>query len=226
MNNKTINRYARALLVKCCKLTVSSFDIKKVIKNQGFVIAEYSSFDNDNSDSRALLKNLNLLEYAANVKGFTYANADLRIVFINEDLSEEEKIVVLLHEEAHILFKHYSHLPVFGESIKEELEANLFVNAVLQPSFIEKLKVVAILNKKYLQVAMGITLLISIIAVSYEYNVRESSYHGKYYVTRSGKKYHKENCLAVKNRTNTRRITVEEVKEGRYTPCKICLPCK
>lgn len=205
-------------------ISVSVKDVEKVIAKQGFTIIEFSLLDDDTVDSSLVIRELGLSEYALSEKGFTYADSDIRLVFVNRDLTDEEKLLVLLHEEGHILCKHYSHLPVFGESVIEESEANLFLAFVTNPSLVDKFLILMTIKKKMFM-AIGVTLgCIALAAGLYEYNVRESSYHGRFFVTANGRKYHKENCLIVKNRNNVRRVTVQEVQNGLYSPCKICLP--
>ena len=53
---------------------------------------------------------------------------------------------------------------------------------------------------------------------------KEKHYYGTYYITESGNKYHERNCIFVKDKTNIRRMTVEEFESGEYEPCAICLP--
>ena len=53
---------------------------------------------------------------------------------------------------------------------------------------------------------------------------KEQSYYGEYYLTESGNKYHKEECIFIKDKTNVQRITVKEFESGEYAPCKMCLP--
>ena len=43
-------------------------------------------------------------------------------------------------------------------------------------------------------------------------------------LTSTGNKYHEEECIFVKDKTNTRRLTIEEFESGDYEPCDICLP--
>ena len=52
----------------------------------------------------------------------------------------------------------------------------------------------------------------------------EKSYYGEYYITESGNKYHEKDCIFVKDKTNTHRMTIEEFESGEYEPCGICLP--
>lgn len=39
---------------------------------------------------------------------------------------------------------------------------------------------------------------------------KESSYYGELYVTPTGNKYHKKDCIFIKGKTNSRRMTKEE----------------
>ena len=45
-----------------------------------------------------------------------------------------------------------------------------------------------------------------------------------YYVTPTGKKYHREDCIFIKDKKNVERLTDKEYYSGEYDPCQICLP--
>ena len=52
----------------------------------------------------------------------------------------------------------------------------------------------------------------------------EKSYYGEYFVTENGEKYHEENCIYIKDKSNVHRLTIEEYESGEFEPCQICLP--
>ena len=53
---------------------------------------------------------------------------------------------------------------------------------------------------------------------------KEESYFGEYYISASGKKYHKKDCVFVKDKKTAQRLAQEDYESGAYTPCKMCLP--
>ena len=54
--------------------------------------------------------------------------------------------------------------------------------------------------------------------------MRNNAYYGEYYITESGEKYHKEDCIFVKDKKNVERLTETDYYSGEYEPCQICLP--
>ena len=68
---------------------------------------------------------------------------------------------------------------------------------------------------------IGVLAVVLIIAMTVH---RNSSYYGHYYITENGSKYHEEDCLIIKDKSNTRRLTEEDFASGEYEPCQVCLP--
>lgn len=63
--------------------------------------------------------------------GFTYADMEYRFVFVNKELNENEKKLVLAHEMGYIVCGHFTHAPILGNSVIEEGEANQFAHYML-----------------------------------------------------------------------------------------------
>ncbi|MCD8158007.1 MAG: ImmA/IrrE family metallo-endopeptidase [Clostridiales bacterium] len=199
---------------------LSEKQIENIIETMGFTIVEYSPVFN-NGDVNLLVEELGLKAEVARSNGFTYVSGRYRLVFINENLSEEEKRIVLIHEMGHIYCEHFSHTNIVGLDVKDEYEANEFAHYVMQPSLSEKINRRLFGRKKFLAAAAVLIVLICIIGVS---AVKEESYYGEYYVTESGHKYHEAECIHIENKTNVHRLTKEEFESGEYEPCKVCLP--
>ena len=104
---------------------INSARLSEVIREQGYTIVEFNGID-DTDDVRCLIDVLQLQDQISHSKCFTYQDDKHRIVFIHEDLNEEERVVVLAHEEGHIWNKHLAHNSIFGEDIIQEYEANEF----------------------------------------------------------------------------------------------------
>ncbi len=48
---------------------------------------------------------------------------------------------------------------------------------------------------------------------------------GSVFVTKSGKKYHKEKgCSSLKNSKEVKKMSLKDAKKAKMTPCKICYP--
>lgn len=91
------SKKAAHCFMKQYRLKNITFDkLKKVIEKQGYTVIEYN-IDVNKEEVNVLIYELSLFDYVRNSKGFTYADNNYRLVFVNEDLSEYEKLVVLAH---------------------------------------------------------------------------------------------------------------------------------
>ena len=79
----------------------------------------------------SLVEALDLQGRIACSKCFTYQTSKYRLVFMHEDLNEDERCIVLAHEEGHIWNRHFSEKRIFGNDIIQEYEANEFVHYLL-----------------------------------------------------------------------------------------------
>ena len=83
----------------------------------------------------------------------------------------------------------------------------------------------SISNHKKLTVTLIIVICIAILSASVIFAINKSnSYAGNLYITSTGKCYHKKECIFVKNKTNSKKMTKEEFESGTYSPCDMCLP--
>lgn len=197
--------------------------LKKVVEQQGYTVVEYNHIFND-EDVETLIEALKLSDSIIRSRGFTYADQNHRIVFVHEDLSPAEKLLVLAHEEGHIFCGHMRDGPIIGKDVQEEFEANEFAHFILNPGKAIKVKNKVKENKKAVIIgAICIVLLIAGCTALAIVN-QEKKYYGEYYITESGDKYHEKGCIFVKDKNNCHRMTVEEFESGEYEPCGICLP--
>lgn len=148
-------------------------------------------------------------------------NADL--FFLNRDLSDGEKLLILTHEEGHIVCGHLEHAPILGNSVTEEDEANQFAHYLLRPSLKDSCRVNGhIYKKRLISICLVIVAAVGIMGLLL-YDQKLSSYYEEYYITESGGKYHEKECIFVKDKNNISRLTLEEFENGEYEPCQVCL---
>ena len=102
----------------------------------------------------------------------------------------------------------------------QEHEANEFVHFVLYPTLGMK---IAQRRKQIIISLSAIIAAVTIIAFIGAVN-QQKTYYGEYYITETGHKYHKADCVFVKNKTNVRRLTEEEFESGDFEACEMCLP--
>lgn len=198
-------------------------DLRRIIKMQGYSIVEYNHIFNDENVTK-LIEALGIEEAIDKSRGFTYADKQRRLVFLHEDLSNEEKRLVLAHEEGHIYCGHLSSYPIIGKDVVEEHEANEFTHYILNVDAGRKLGNTIKNHKKVVSIVAALLIVSAIGLIVFHTVSKERSYYGEYYLTSTGNKYHEEQCIFVKNKNNIRRLTIDEFESGEYEPCDICLP--
>lgn len=221
--NNNIRAAARSFLNEYKLNEVTLDNLKEIIKSQGYTIVEFNNIFNEENVTQ-IIDALGVNEQVEKTKGFTYADSKRRIVFLNEDLSNSEKLLVLAHEEGHIYCNHFSSVPIIGREVVEEHEANEFTHYILNNSIGQKIGIIIKKRRKPIIISLAIILVILIGMVVVGVIQKEQSYYGDYYMTSTGNKYHEEECIFVKDKTNIHRMTIEEFESGEYEPCGICLP--
>lgn len=203
------------------KLTLDN--IIYVIESQGYEIIEYSQTDTTSS-AWMVIKNLNLSLYAYSGKAFGYQNGKTKLLFVCEDLSADEKLYALAHEEGHILCGHLISGVCDGNLVEQEYIANEVAHYLMNPPFFIKAWIMLLDHKKAAVTvlsAIGVLAIILIVVLTVH---RNNSYYGHYYITENGSKYHEKDCMIIKDKTNIRRLTEEDYSTGEYEPCQVCLP--
>jgi len=202
---------------KISKITLES--IIYIIEQQGFSIVEYSQTNTDDS-SWEIIKKLKLTPYAKSGKAFAYQQGKTKLIFLCEELTADEKLYALAHEEGHILSGHFGS----SDSVEQEQMANEIAHYLLHPPLFIKMRI-AILERKKLAIAIfSVILCITIALIATSIIVRNNSYYGEYYITENGTKYHEKDCMIIKDKNNTERLTKAEFESGEYDPCQVCLP--
>lgn len=223
MTNREIQKKVKQFKRKFGLLDCNYAALEKATEKQGYTIVEFNHISN-NESVRTLVDSLGLQEYVSHSKGFTYADKNYRIVFIHEDLNEEEKTKVLAHENGHIYLGHFSSSQVIGKDVQEEYEANEFSHYLQTDSVATKMQNGFIKHKKICLVVVAIAFVLAIALAIFGYIEKEKQYYGEYYITETGNKYHERDCIFVKDKNNTQRLTVEQFESGEYSPCATCLP--
>lgn len=223
MKAKNIRRLSIEIRKQYKIQTVDLISIRTVIEAYGYTIIEFDAFQND-GDVSTVIERLDLTDYIVSHKGFTYADAECRLVFVNKELDDLEKILILSHELGHITCNHLTHAPVLGTSVIEEDEANQFLHYLLRPGLPERIAINSTLYKKQIVLICCLLVIISGTIIGILYTQKQKSYYGDYYITSSGEKYHEAGCIFIKDKENVRRLTIEEFESGKYEPCQVCLP--
>lgn len=221
--NNNIKKLAKTF-VKKHKLTFIDYStLSNTATDMGYTVIEFNSIFNE-GDVATVIQNLDLSENTLKARGFTYVSAEYRLIFINEDLNNEEKLLVLSHELGHIVCEHFSTTPIIGNDVKDEHEANEFSHYLLKPSSFRKAKnVIAVHRKAFITSVIILCLIVGALS-GYLIIQNKNLYKDDLYVTSTGECYHKKECIFVKNKTNIQKLTKEEFEKGTYSPCDMCLP--
>ena len=198
----------------------SSERFKDILEEKGYTTVEFGS----SSESDTLISELKLKNYADSSRGFTYADSNYRIVFIDENLSEDEKRIVLTHEAGHIFCEHFGKASIIGKDVTDEFEANEFAHYILIPTVADTLKDFIKRNRIKIFFCMVLLAIISILTAFAINRYRDNKYYGDYYITATGTKYHTKDCRYIDNKESKSRMTNEEFESGYYDPCSDCLP--
>ena len=130
---KTAQREARAFLKQFHHRPFTVSDLVQALQAQGFSLVTYSRLSNC-KEVTTLLSSLRLFDYAAGQSAFTYQDPNLRIVFMLENLSQEEQMILLSHELGHILCRHLDQTVITGPGtgVMQEQEANEFAARLMR----------------------------------------------------------------------------------------------
>ena len=220
-NDRSMRRNANQILSKYHIANATLDNLIYILEDQGYEIIDYSS---DSLEENDVISRLQFDSLAKSAKAFTYSNGHLHFVFVRIELTADEKLVALAHEEGHIACGHLDKKNVSSGNIQDEYDANEFAHYFLHPSVIRKVRTILYTHKP-LSIVGLIAILLLIIAVPVILHFsEETQYYGDYYITDSGEKYHEASCIFIKDKTNVRKMTIKEFESGGYEPCQICLP--
>jgi len=222
MANK-IKKSARRFLKEYKIKKVTLERISEIIKSQGYKIIRFGKAYND-ENTEILINGLELNNYIQAYSAFTYTDDKYRLVFLEDNISEEEALILLTHEEGHIYNKHFGETVIAGKNTLHEFEANEFSHYVLNPTFMVRFTTF-ISRHKAVSTISGILLLLIIGGcIATPIILKQQSYYGNYYVSPSGTKFHEAECFYIRDKKTKERVTKDLVIERDLEPCKVCLP--
>lgn len=205
------------------KLGVPSLDdLVCVAKDQGYDIIDYSK-ESSNPSVATLIKELSVEEVAKRGKAFVFQKKEIKLLFLSEEMNQDEKRYAIAHELGHIALGHLRHGTSNDTSICEEHDANEFTHYLLLPGkgylikhWINEHKTSCVVCIIVLAFAIGMITLRNYVRY-------RNSLYGEYYITENGSHYHKKDCIYIKDKTNVHRLSVEEYDSGKYEPCQNCM---
>ena len=236
MINNSPKHIARKILMQNKLYSLIDYnDLRYTIESYQFTIIEYKKHSNSEHVSE-LIKRLRVENETVQNDSFIYINNNLKFLFINADVSLEDKCALLRHELGHICDPNFKNVAESYSKIKREEFANEFSSYIKNPGVGFKLKLFIIKKWKLL---VGIIALIACIlglSVIIKFPIIQPKkpvtgdistneiYDGIYYVTSSGKKYHKKHCIIIKYKNNLTEMALNESINAGYKPCLICNP--
>ncbi len=233
MTNNTPRRIALKTLIKHKHYSLNHYtDIQRIVESYQFTMIEYKKHANSKPVSE-LVKKLKIEREIEQNDAFLYINNSLKFVFINADLSDEDKCSLLRHELGHICDPDFINHDVCYSKIKKEEFANQFSCCMKNPGICFRIYI-GLLKKWKLLVSLmafitfvaGLPFLVHtlippakpVAGNAYPAVIPDSTY----FVTSSGKKYHRENCIIIKYKNNLTEIKLNDAIDKGYQPCLIC----
>ena len=209
-------------------------DLRRIIESNQFTIIEYKKYTNSEPVAE-LIKRLKLEKETQQNDSFLYINNNLKFVFINAGISDEEKSSLLRHELGHICDPNLKNTSSQNSRIKREEFANEFSCYAKNPGIRLKICVFLIKRWKLLVAVIALIACVSgllvvpnslIIQPSKPVMGDASTYalsDSTYYVTSAGKKYHRKHCIIIKYKNNLTEINLNDAINEGYKPCLICI---
>ncbi len=235
MTNNSAKHIARKILLQNKLYSLNDYDdLQRIIESYQFTIIEYKKHANSKYISE-LINKLEVENYVQFNDSFLYINNNLRFLFINSDVSHEDRCSLLRHELGHICDVNLKNNGINYSKIKKEEFANEFSFYIKNPGTFFKIYLLMI--KKWKLLVSTIMLIACVLGFYFIINstilkptksvttdVSTNEYSDNtYYVTSGGKKYHRKFCITVKYRTNITECTINQATSKGYKPCLICI---
>lgn len=224
MKNNEIKRAAKKF-IKALNGKTDFVSVEEYLKGKGYKVVFFNTETGDRE-----LERFGLAEKAQKSPAFTYTGA-ANIIFIDNNASSEDKNYLLYHEAGHIELGHAGYARISTKNkFLMEFEADTFAQMVVNPTKTHKSALPLVL------------LVIALLCISFyagtafphnhyipdgmpaggtvETNGAEQT-EDIVYVTRTGKKYHRESCGYLRNDS----MAMSRTQAAQhYSPCSICNP--
>jgi len=229
MTNNTVYKIKAENFYKIYKVKeINSSCLQDILAEQGYKVILLNRIENHDA-VEALLKEIGCESFAKSSKAFTYKKGQNKIVFIDGNLQEIDKLHALAHEEGHIFCGHMERETCSLSNVEDEWEANEFAHYILNRTFKGRVSAFYQRHKKLTITVICIAVLLAVcipVLSGIQGVVKQGQGYVKtldYYVTETGTKYHTKDCTYLNRSSSVRRITEEEYQNKVYEPCKECI---
>lgn len=168
MKRSEIRRECKRFIKENSLSQINLKSLEEALERSGYTLVEYSRFSPD-ADVSALVTALGLEKQIETSRGFAYAKGDYRLVFLCADLADSEKLLVLAHETGHIVLGHMETPNMIGLDVKQEYEANVFAQTLIDRPL--DIKIGCFLQKKGRYIIGGILLLAGILCIVFALHI-------------------------------------------------------
>ncbi len=186
-------------------------DLKMIAGKQGCSVYEWNP---DSPKDEDYLRRADCWNIAQTNDGFSCRVSDTKISFIKKTLIEQEKKILLLHENIHVFYGHVNQnksLSVTQE--KRTTDTHHMIDIILS-------------YKKYIVLFVVINIiLVSIICGTILSPRTQAVLSNGVYITPTGHHYHRETCQYGEEYINSFLID-RQTAEEHYLPCDLCNPEK
>ena len=229
------NRIRRAAIkfYRSLNGNLTNLAVISTLKKDGYEVIFYNTPEGD-----AALEIYGLYDYSRTVRAFTLRN-EMKIVFVDDALSATDKLKALLHEAGHIRLGHIGtgnmHL---CDSADMEGEATAFVYEVMSPTLFVPRSLVAVSlllivlsficgynftnENNEVPIAPALSQIQQAVQPTSESAPKPYQVTTPVYITRTGSKYHKEECTYTKDKDCAEIDRTQA--EILFSPCSACNP--
>lgn len=236
MTNNSPKHIAFKELIKHKLYSLNNYtNLQRIIESNQFTIIEYKKHANS-GPVLELIKKLRIENEIEQNDSFLYLCNNLKFVFINSEISDEDKCSLLRHELGHICDPDFKNNNPQSSRIKREEFANQFSFHVNNPGFFFQIYV--FISRRWKMLAAILTLAACVLVFAFIVNspsipatspvTNDSSNRliseSTYYITPTGRKYHRRHCIIIKNKSTSTEIKQSDAINDGYKPCMICCP--
>ena len=195
-------------------------NVEKVLKDLGYSVILFNTLAGD-----AEIKRYNLECERNTLKAFTYSQT-AHNVFINGALHSDDRLYLALHELGHIALGHIGDGKVMTRNaILIDIEADNFAYSIIRNERSNSLYLIVAIFILCFSVLLnvGVVETHNAFVGSFDKNTEQQSQMTEtVYVTPSGSKFHRQDCIYTKDKELTELQHDEAIKS--YQPCKVCNP--